>query len=61
LWNPCDPVRVAVGGGVFVNSSQVRTAFYSALHSEWPKTAVSFKISEPVVGALWMARRMGMR
>jgi glucosamine kinase len=61
LWNPGDAVRVAVGGGVFVNSSQVRTAFYSALHSEWPKTAVTFKISEPVVGALWMARRMGMR
>lgn len=57
LWNPGDAVRVAVGGGVFVNSSQVRTAFYSALHAEWPKTAVSFKISEPVVGALWMARR----
>jgi N-acetylglucosamine kinase-like BadF-type ATPase len=58
LWNPGDPVRVAVAGGVFANSSQVRTAFYSALHAEWPRTAVNFQISEPVVGALWMARRV---
>lgn len=58
LWSPGDPVRVAVAGGVFANSSQVRTAFYTALHSEWPKTAVSFKICEPVVGALWMARQI---
>jgi len=58
LWSPGDPVRVTVAGGVFANSSQVRTAFYSSLHSEWPKTAVSFQISEPVVGALWMARRV---
>ncbi len=57
LWSPGEPVRVAVAGGVFANSSQVRTAFYGALHSEWPKTAVTFRISEPVVGALWMARQ----
>lgn len=59
LWSPGDPVRVAVAGGVFANSSHVRTSFYAALHSEWPKTAVTFKISEPVVGALWMARKVG--
>ncbi len=58
LWSPGDAVRVAVGGGVFANSSHVRTSFYSALHSEWSKTAVTFKISEPVVGALWMARKV---
>lgn len=56
LWPPNRPVRVGLAGGVFANSSQVRRAFYSSLHGAWPTSAMSFKISEPVVGALWMAR-----
>jgi len=58
LWNSGDPVRVGVAGGVFANSDQVRRAFYKSLHADWPTASVCFKITEPVVGAIWMARRI---
>lgn len=58
LWKPGDPVRVGVAGGVFANSAHVRRSFYNALHAAWPTTSVCFKITDPVVGALWMARRV---
>ncbi|MGZ4788278.1 MAG: N-acetylglucosamine kinase [Terriglobales bacterium] len=60
LWPAGAPVRVGVAGGVFANSSHVRRAFYNSLHTAWPTTAVCFKVTDPVVGALWMARRIGM-
>jgi N-acetylglucosamine kinase-like BadF-type ATPase len=59
LFKPSEPVRVGVAGGVFANSSMVRLAFYNSLHAAWPSAAVCFKITDPVVGALWMARRIG--
>ena len=59
LWKPAEPVRVGVAGGVFANSSTVRLAFYNSLRAAWPSAAVCFKITDPVVGALWMARRIG--
>ena len=60
LWNPGDPVRIAIAGGVFANSPQVRRAFYNSVHTLWPSTSLCFKVSEPVAGALWMARRIGL-
>ena len=59
LWRPGEVVRVGVAGGVFANSDHVRRAFYHSLHEAWPAASVSFKITDPVVGALWMARRVG--
>lgn len=58
LWKPAEMVRVGVAGGVFANSEQVRRAFYHSLRAAWPKTSVCFKVTDPVVGALGMARRM---
>jgi len=61
LWAPKQPVRVALAGGVFRHSPEVRQAFYHALRAEQPRAAVSFKIAEPVNGALWLARQAATR
>jgi len=61
LWKPEDVVRVVLAGGVFTNSPEVRNAFHTALRPIWSKAAVCFKITDPVVGALWMARRASVR
>jgi glucosamine kinase len=58
LWKPSELVRVGVAGGVFANSEHVRRAFYHSLRAAWPKTSVCFKVSDPVLGALALARRM---
>jgi glucosamine kinase len=58
LWKPSELVRIGVAGGVFANSEQVRRSFYNSLRAAWPKTSVCFKVSDPVMGALGMARRM---
>lgn len=58
LWQPGEAVRMGVAGGVFANSPQVRRSFYNALYAAWPGISMCFKITDPVVGALRMARRM---
>ena len=58
LWKPGDVVRIGVAGGVFANSMHVKQSFYNSLRAAWPTIAVCFKITDPVVGALWMARRV---
>lgn len=57
LWSERKPVRVALGGGVFAHSPQVRKSFYLAIRDVHPTAAVNFQIVEPVTGALWLARR----
>ena len=57
LWQPNETVRIGIAGGVLAHSSHVRRAFYNSLRAAWPRVAVCFQISEPVVGALWMARQ----
>ncbi len=57
LWKPNDKVRIGVAGGVFANSAQVRMAFNYALQKAWPGVSVCFEITDPVMGALGMARR----
>lgn len=58
LWPPKHPVRVALAGGVFRHSPEVRQAFYASLRAEQPRAAISLKIVEPVSGALWLARQV---
>jgi N-acetylglucosamine kinase-like BadF-type ATPase len=58
LWRQEDAVRVALGGGVFAHSPLVRRTFWQQLRARHARAAVSFKIIQPVAGALWMARRM---
>ena len=61
LWPERKPVRVALGGGVFAHSPQVRKGFYLALRDDYATAAVNFQIVEPVAGALWLARRARVR
>jgi len=61
LWPERKPVRVALGGGVFSHSPQVRKNFYLSLRETHPTAAVNFQIVEPVSGALWLARRAGVK
>ncbi len=61
LWTTEQAVRVGVAGGVFANSEHVRRSFYNSLRAAWPALSVCFKVTDPVVGALWMARRMAIR
>ncbi len=57
LWPAKQPVRVALAGGVFRVSPEVRHAFYGSLRALCPRAGVSFKIVDPVTGALWLARQ----
>lgn len=61
LWQERKPVRIALGGGVFAHSPQVRKSFYLSLRESHPSAAVNFQVIEPVAGALWMARRSGVK
>jgi glucosamine kinase len=58
LWNFGATVRVGIAGGVFAHSAQVRLAFYNALRAAWPQASVCFKLTDPVVGALFIAQHM---
>jgi N-acetylglucosamine kinase-like BadF-type ATPase len=57
LWHHADLVPIGVSGGVLANSDFVRRAFHRALNALPYKCSVSFEINDPVMGALWMARR----
>ncbi len=56
LW-PAGNAPVALCGGVFRHSSQVRESFKQTLRSLCPAAEVKQEIAEPVQGALWLARR----
>jgi N-acetylglucosamine kinase-like BadF-type ATPase len=57
LWKPEEPVRIGVAGGVFVNSPQVRGTFETAFLRTRPNASVSFEFTDPVLGALSLARK----
>ncbi len=60
LWKPGEAVRIGIVGGVFSHAALVRRTFFLHLHRYWPSVAVSFRISEPVSGALALAcKRVG--
>lgn len=61
LWKQGQQVRVAIGGGVFSNSSMVRHWFYSALRESCPGACASFQIVNAARGALDLARKPGAK
>jgi N-acetylglucosamine kinase-like BadF-type ATPase len=50
-------VPVAMSGGVFAHSSQVREVFYNRLSKEYPNVRLIEDVVEPVQGALQRARK----
>jgi len=50
-------VPVAMSGGVFAHSSQVREVFYNRLSKEYPNVRLIEDVIEPVQGALQRARK----
>lgn len=57
LWAVNERVAVGVAGGVFANSMQVRRAYLASVRGGWRTAGVCFQISDPVNGALSLARR----
>jgi glucosamine kinase len=58
LWPQGAIVRVGMAGGIFANSADVRFGFFAKLRERWPTAAISFRIADPAMGALSIARRM---
>lgn len=58
LWSTEEAVRIGVAGGVFANSTHVRRSFQHSLRVGWRKASICFQITDPVLGALSMARRI---
>lgn len=52
-----ESVPVAMSGGVFAHSSQVREVFYNRLSKEYPNVRLIEDVVEPVQGALQRARK----
>ena len=59
LSAPARIPSIAMSGGVFVHSSQVRQSFYNRLRSRYPDATFNPDVIEPARGALEMARRVG--
>ncbi len=55
LWRAPAGQRVAIAGGVFHHSPEVRAAFTDALEKSCPSVQVATELTEPVLGALAMA------
>jgi len=61
LFQGAESVPVAMSGGVFSNSAQVRQVFYNNLRSRHPGVALNATIVDPVKGALELARKAARR
>jgi len=59
LSTPARIPSIAMSGGVFVHSSQVRQSFYNHLRSRYPDATFNPDVIEPARGALEMARKLG--
>ena len=57
VFTEADSVPVAMSGGVFAHSSQVREVFYNRLSKEYPNVQLIEDVVEPVHGALQRARK----
>ena len=57
LFSEQEAVPVAMSGGVFANSAQVRENFYNRLSVRWPNARLAQTVIEPVQGALQLARK----
>jgi len=58
LFAATDNVRVAMSGGVFRESEQVRQVFYNEVQAEFPRAQVNPTVVDPLAGALALAREM---
>ena len=58
LFTATDSVRVAMSGGVFRESEQVRQVFYNEVQAEFPRAQVNPTVVDPLAGALALARKM---
>ena len=56
LWEPEDPIRIALSGGVFVNSRLVRDSFQREIRNHVPQAEVFLSQVTSAEGALAMAR-----
>jgi len=56
LWNGDGKIRIALTGGVFAHSVQIRQMFSNAIQAERPGIEVNPEPVHPVMGALAMAR-----
>lgn len=61
LFQGAESIPVAMSGGVFGNSAQVRQVFYNTLRSRRPGVALNATIIDPVRGALELARKSARR
>ena len=59
LFESEDAVWVAMSGGVFANSAQVREAFGDTIRKQYSAAGVKPTMVDPVYGALGRARRGG--
>ena len=57
VFSDAKSVPVAMSGGVFAHSSQVREVFYNRLSKEYPNVRLIEDVIEPVQGALHRARK----
>lgn len=57
LWPEISKVNVAVTGGVFAHSPQIRQRFGELVRAKHPGAAVNLEPVHPVMGALSMARK----
>ncbi|HXZ27800.1 MAG TPA: BadF/BadG/BcrA/BcrD ATPase family protein [Terriglobales bacterium] len=57
LWPGSAPLRVAMAGGVFQNSAEVRRTFSGSLLAERPRAEIVPEVVQPVLGALALARQ----
>lgn len=57
LFSEQEAIPVAMSGGVFANSAQVRENFYNRLSVKWPNVRLAQTVIEPVQGALQLARK----
>ncbi|HUK87423.1 MAG TPA: BadF/BadG/BcrA/BcrD ATPase family protein, partial [Terriglobales bacterium] len=57
LWPGSAALRVAMAGGVFQNSAEVRRTFSGSLLAERPQAEILSAVVQPVLGALALARQ----
>ena len=60
LWTAADETAVAVTGGVFAHSAQIREIFAHTVGAERPGISINLEVVHPVMGALEMARNTGI-
>jgi len=61
LWPQPQAAMVGMVGGVFANSFLIQQIFQNTVRAERPAVTVRFTAVDPVMGALSMARRIGLK